>query len=114
MNPETPHIHGTIKLHKDNKPIRPVVNWKNSPGYKLAALLARQLKNSIQLPNVYNIQNSEILINNLKEMKIQNTTKLCSFDIKNMYTNIPKNTITNIINNTLINNNILDDQKTKL
>jgi hypothetical protein len=114
INPETPHIHGTIKLHKDDKPIRPIVYWKNIPGYKLTALLAGQLKNSIQLPNVYNIQNSENLINNLKEMKIQNNTKLCSFDIKNMYTNIPQNDLTNIINNTLINNNILDDQKNEI
>jgi hypothetical protein len=26
MNPKAPHIHGTIKLHKEEKPIRPIVN----------------------------------------------------------------------------------------
>jgi hypothetical protein len=111
MNPETPHIHGTIILHKDDKPIRPIVNWKNSPGYKLATLLVKQLKNTIQLPNAFNIPNSERLIHSLKEINIQNGTKICSFDIKNMYTNIPQKELINIISNTLTNNNTPDDQK---
>jgi hypothetical protein len=78
MNPEAPHIHGTIKLHKEGKPIRPIVNWKNSPGYKIATYLAKQLKNTIHLPNVFNIQNSEKLIHNLKETNIQTNTKTCT------------------------------------
>jgi hypothetical protein len=84
MNPEAPHIHGTIKLHKGGKPIRPRVNWKNSSGYRIATYLARQLKDTIHLPNAFNIQNSEKLIHNLKETNIQTNTKICSFDIKNM------------------------------
>jgi sugar (pentulose or hexulose) kinase len=49
MNPITSHIHGTIKLHKEHKPIRPTVNWKNSPGYKLATYLEKQLKSIKEL-----------------------------------------------------------------
>jgi sugar (pentulose or hexulose) kinase len=44
MNLEAPHIHGTIKLHKQAKPVRPIVNWKNSSGYKTAAQLTKILK----------------------------------------------------------------------
>jgi hypothetical protein len=58
MNPEAPHILGTLKLHKENKSIRPIVNWKNSPGYKLATHLAKLLKDIIHLPNAFNISNS--------------------------------------------------------
>jgi hypothetical protein len=47
MNPDAPRIHGTIKLHKENKPIRPIVNWKNSPRYKLASHLGKLLKSII-------------------------------------------------------------------
>jgi hypothetical protein len=36
MNPIAPYIYGTIKLHKEHKPVRPIVNWKDSQGYKLA------------------------------------------------------------------------------
>jgi hypothetical protein len=45
MNPETPHLHGRIKLQKIDKPVRPIVNWKNAPGYKLATRIAKLLKN---------------------------------------------------------------------
>jgi hypothetical protein len=111
MNPVAPHIYGTIKLHKERKLIRPIVNWRNSPGYKLATYLAKHLKNSIQLPNVFNIQNSEKLMHSLKETSIQTNTKICSFDIKNMSMSIPQNKLINIIYNTLTNNNTADDQK---
>jgi hypothetical protein len=40
----------------------------------------------------------------LKIIEPNNDTRMCSFDIKNMYTNIPRKDIINIINNTLDNN----------
>jgi hypothetical protein len=64
--------------------------------------------------NAFNIQNSEKLIHNLKETNIQTNTKICLFDIKNMYTNIPQNDLIDIINNVLTNNNAPDDQKREI
>jgi hypothetical protein len=57
MNPKAPYIFGNIKLlvHKAEKPIRPIVNWKNSPWYKLAAHLAKLLTLSMRLPNAFNV-----------------------------------------------------------
>jgi len=36
LNPSAPTIKGLIKLHKPDRPIRPVVNWRNAPAYKLS------------------------------------------------------------------------------
>jgi len=36
LNPEPPNLRGLIKIHKENTPIRPVVNFKIAPSYKLA------------------------------------------------------------------------------
>jgi hypothetical protein len=36
MSPKDPLIHSLIKLHKQNRPLRPIVNWKGSPGYKIS------------------------------------------------------------------------------
>jgi hypothetical protein len=36
MNPTAPKFHATIKLHKENTPIRPIINWRNAPAYELA------------------------------------------------------------------------------
>jgi hypothetical protein len=70
MNPKAPNIYATIKLHKEQEPIRPIVNWKNIPGYKLATHLAKLLKNTIQLPNAFNIQNSIKLMQNLQQVTV--------------------------------------------
>jgi hypothetical protein len=67
----------------------------------LAKFVTSKLKEIIQLPNVYNIQNSISLIENLKELEINENTKLCSFDITNIYTNIPITEAISILQNTL-------------
>jgi hypothetical protein len=101
MNPNAPHIYGTIKLHKHLKPIRSTVNWKNSPYYKLDKFIGTKLKDIIQLPNAYNIQNSINLIHNLKNVTTDNNIKFFSFDIRNIYTNIPLTKVTNMIKTSL-------------
>ena len=103
MNPIAPNLHATIKLHKQNTPIRPIINWKNAPAYELAKQLSKTLNIYLQLPNAYNVRNSMQLMTDLKDIVINKDMKLCSFDIENMYTNIPKIGIKDIINKTLEN-----------
>jgi hypothetical protein len=43
MNPAPPNFHTTIKLHKPNTGIRPIINWKNAPAYELAKYLTQTL-----------------------------------------------------------------------
>jgi hypothetical protein len=76
MNPSAPHIHNTIKPYKHLKPICPRVSWKDSPGYKLAKLIATLVKDTIQLPNAYNIQNSTNFIHNLRDINSNENTAL--------------------------------------
>jgi hypothetical protein len=111
MNSKAPNVHATIKLHKQNTPIRPVVNWKNSPAYNLAKFVTNALKETLDLPFTYNIKNSTQLINNLNNITINENTRICSFDIKDMYTNIPQQDTILIIHNILqnYNENVADD-----
>jgi hypothetical protein len=106
-NPMAPSLHATIKLHKPNTHIRPIINWKNAPAYELAKQLTKTLHNYLNLPYTYNVRNSIYLIADLKTIEINNDTRICSFDIENMYTNIPKREIINISNNILENNTLL-------
>jgi hypothetical protein len=53
---------------------------------------------------MYNVCNFDQLVTELKTIEPNNNTRICSFDIENMYTNIPRNVIINIINNILDNN----------
>jgi hypothetical protein len=84
MKPRTPELRGLIKIHKENAPIRPIINSINAPTYKLAKMFARKLQTHIPLPNVCNIKNSAQLIEELAEIPISSHVKLASLDITNM------------------------------
>ena len=67
MNPTAPTINGLIKLHKPKHPIRPVVNWRGAPAYKLARLFTQKISQLAPLPNTYNLENTTDLITKLKD-----------------------------------------------
>jgi hypothetical protein len=104
MNPMAPSLHATIKLHKPNTPIKPIVNWKNAPAYEIAEQLTNTLHNYLYLPYTYNACNSKHLMTELKTIELNSVMRVCSFNIENMYTNIPRKDIINISNNILDNN----------
>jgi hypothetical protein len=85
LNPKPPQIKAFIKLHKINKPIRPIVNFQNAPIYKLAKIFTIIFNNRCKLPYSFNVHNSTNLIADLKQVIISENIRLCSFDIKNMY-----------------------------
>jgi len=55
-----------IKLNKPGHLIRPVVNWRGAPAYKLARLFSQKIKLLAPLPQKYNPENNTDLINPLE------------------------------------------------
>jgi hypothetical protein len=90
LNPSAPAIRGLPKIHKTNIPIRPVINWKQAPAHKLAKFLSQLLQTHIPPPNTFNVKNSRHLMDELMEIPYQQDIQLVSFDIENMYYNIPQ------------------------
>jgi hypothetical protein len=107
MNPTAPGIRGLPKIHKVNCPIRPIINWKNAPAYKLAKTLNSLLHFYIPLPNVFNVKNSVHLMEDLKNFHCTETTKFASFNIENMYPNVPTDELISIIRH-MSNHNQID------
>jgi hypothetical protein len=101
QNPQPPTLNALPKLHKKDIPIRPLVNFKSAPSYKISKLILQQLQTLIELPNKYNVKNSTELINKINNTQITEKSKIYSFDIKNLYTNIPIKETINIIENKL-------------
>jgi hypothetical protein len=89
IKPQSPTMNALIKIHKENEPIRPVVNNIQAPSYKIAKFLNNWLSNQIQLPNRYTTYNSTQLANELKKLNITKSSRLITFDIKDLYVNIP-------------------------
>ena len=80
-------------------PIRPIINWKEAPAYRLAKQLVKNLETFIPLPHIFNIKNSVHLMNDLNEIPFEKYLKFLSFDITNMYINIPTKELITIIEN---------------
>lgn len=54
------------------------------------------LHNILELLYMFSVQNSVKSINELQDLDITPCTRLCSFDISNKYSNIPKDKVRNI------------------
>jgi hypothetical protein len=100
-----------LKLHKEGIPIRPVINNRTAPAYKLVKYMTKILDQHIALNNQYNIANSTNLANDLIKLEITDTHKLITFDIKDLYVNIPILETLNIAQKIMTKNK--DPQKTQ-
>jgi hypothetical protein len=89
VKPIAPALNALIKLHKFNEPILPVVNDIHAPTYKLAKFLKRCLSETLQLPNRFTSHNSTQLANDLHKFKLKEIYRMVTFDIKDLYVNLP-------------------------
>jgi hypothetical protein len=111
LNPTAPKIGGLINIYKEDSHIRPVVNWKNASAYKLARSLVKKLQTHVPLPYAFNIRNTVQLINDLKDIPFDQNLRLASFDISNMYTNIPTDELLTIIESAYKKNDVEEGLK---
>jgi hypothetical protein len=70
-----------------------VVNNINASAHKLDKFLTKTLKEYITLTYQYNVVKSTILAQKLKQFKLNNNHRLITFDIKDLYVNIPTETL---------------------
>jgi hypothetical protein len=84
MNPAAPTIRGMIKIYKADPPIRPVINWRNAPAYKLVKKLTKKLQTYIPLPYTFNVKNSVLLIEDFSNIPFNPNLQFVSFDITNI------------------------------
>lgn len=74
-------------------------------------MLVKKLQSYIPLPYAFNIKNTTHLIKDLTDIPYSSKLKLASFDIANMYTNIPTNELLTIIDMTCQNNYVDENMK---
>jgi len=86
--PAPPVLKAQLKLHK-GIPIKPVINNRTAPTYKLAKHMTKKLTQHIALNKQYNITNSTNLAKHLVKLEITDIHRLITFDINDLYVNIP-------------------------
>lgn len=94
MNPAPPNLYAMMVLHKPNTPIRQIIRWKNALAYQLVKHLSQALCNYSRLP--YTQQCTQLHSTNyrFKTAQINKDTRIYSYDIGYMYTNIPRVDVT--------------------
>jgi hypothetical protein len=68
-----------------------------APAYKLAKLMSAIITHVTPLQNTFNLRNSVKLMEELKQIPDGQNIRLASFDVKNMYTNIPTSELPKIL-----------------
>jgi hypothetical protein len=58
IKPTAPRINAYIKTHKDNNPVRLVIDNTQAPSYKIAKFLDCRIREYVNLPTTYTVQNS--------------------------------------------------------
>lgn len=83
------NIYFLIKTHKQNAPVRPIVNTRNSMFYTASKVVVQLLNPARDKGIKYNVTNSRQACERLKQLRICPDERFYSLDIVQMFTNIP-------------------------
>jgi hypothetical protein len=87
-NEITQRIYGLPKIHKEDIPLRPIVNTIGSPTYELAKHVAKILSPLVGHTDSF-IKDSNEFIKIIKNEKVRPQDTLISFDVVSLFTKIP-------------------------
>ena len=99
-NFSSPYFYGLAKIHKPGIPLRPVISTVGAATRPLAGWLAGILSKYVGTFSSAHIRNNVDFKNRLIEFQRENAisnTKMLSFDVKALFTNVPINTVLNFI-----------------
>ncbi|XP_062704445.1 uncharacterized protein LOC134286788 [Aedes albopictus] len=83
-----PRIYGLPKVHKEGRPLRPVVSTVGSATYNMAQFLSNILGNIVGKTE-YHVINSFEFAEEVTGMQVPEEHVLFSLDVKSLYTNVP-------------------------
>lgn len=85
-NATIPHFYGLPKIHKPDVPLRPIVDFKNSPSYGLASHLSKILITLSKKKHA--VKNSYEFVEQVKSQKIKAGYIMASFDVVSLFTKV--------------------------
>ncbi len=107
-----PAIRGSVKHHKPNNPLRPIVTCRNTTLYNTSKYLADILA-PLQNNNGFSVTNSTDFAHKLSNTFIEDDEIMVSFDVVSLFTAIPVEKTCEHIRNKLLKDSTLQ-QRTNL
>ena len=96
----SPKFYGLPKIHKPDRPLRPIVSSTCTVSYNTAKEMAKILKPLVGL-STHHLQNTKDFIQQLKDVKLQQDESIISYDVNALFTSVPIQPVLNIIKNKL-------------
>ena len=107
-----PAIRGSVKHHKENNPLRPIVTCRETTLYNTSKHLA-EILSPLQNHNGYSVTNSAEFVCKIANTTIDDDEIMVSFDVVSLFTAIPVDKTCEHIRNKLLKDKTLQ-QRTQL
>ena len=96
----TPTLYGQTKIHKNDLPMRPIISSIGAYNYNLSKYLANKIAQCKPKSSSY-IKDAFEFVRAIQQTTPTPKSTLCSFDIENLYTNVPVNETIELVLDTL-------------
>jgi len=83
-----PILYGLPKLHKEGIPMRPIVDYRFTPGHPISNFLKNILKCTIE-DHPHTLKNSYMFVEEISKIRIDQMDTMVSFDVTSLFTNVP-------------------------
>ena len=103
---QCPKLYGLPKTHKTGIPTRPILDMKNSAQFNISKFLIKILEPVSEKFSTFCIKDSFSFVDVIRN-NIVTPDKMCSFDIKSLFTNVPVDETINICLNELYNSDLI-------
>ena len=83
-----PKFYGSVKIHKQDLPLRPIVSTVGSAPYDVAKYVSKQLAPYVKQAESF-IVDSKDFVSKLEKITIKDEEVMVSFDVKSLFTSVP-------------------------
>ena len=85
---QPPRLYGLPKVHKQNVPLRPIIDMSTSAAHAVAQWLADLLEPVRRTLCTHSVKDTFDFVNRVKDLNLSNKLML-SFDVESLFTNVP-------------------------
>ena len=103
-----PRVYGTIKLHKEGMPLRPITSFIGSPAYNLSKYLSTVLTPLTK--KEHSLKNSTEARMLLNQLKLAPDEELVSYDVISLFPSVPIKEVSEIIQEKLTSETLLHER----